>query len=202
MNPVSLSSIPKELHWQVAPLEWDTDNEQSLTITSGKETDLFTSPGGDYPKANSPRLVFPVQGDFLLSARIEVDFKSTFDAGVLVVYVDEDHWAKLCFEYSPQAKPTIVTVVTRGLSDDCNSSSVDNNQIYLRVARIGEAFAFHASTSGKVKTWDLIRYFSLRSAQEVLTGFSSQSPTGERCTVSFSDIRFEARTLENLRNGE
>jgi regulation of enolase protein 1 (concanavalin A-like superfamily) len=200
VNPISLNIIPKELHWQVTPLEWNTDNEQSLTITSGKETDWFTSPGGDPAKANSPRLVFPVLGDFLLSARIEVNFKSTFDAGVLLVFVDEDRWAKLCFEYSPQAKPTIVTVVTRELSDDCNSISVDNNQIYLRVARIGEAFAFHSSTDGK--TWDMIRYFSLGPASEVFWGFSSQSPTGERCTASFSNIRFEARTLENLRNGD
>jgi hypothetical protein len=33
-------------------------------------------------------------------------------------------------------------------------------------------------------------------------GFEAQSPTGEGCSVSFDEIRFEARTLGDLRNGE
>jgi hypothetical protein len=50
-----------------------------------------------------------------------VEFASVYDAGVLLVHASERQWAKLCFEYSPQQRPTLVTVVTRGTSDDCNS---------------------------------------------------------------------------------
>ncbi len=199
MSPIILSAIPADLHWQNDPLDFHVDNKQSLTITADKHTDWFTSPGGDIISANTPRLVFPVMGDCLLSAKVEVGFKSTFDAGVLAVIVDESRCAKLCFEYSPQANPTVVTVVTRGLSDDCNSTIIDGNQVYLRVARIGDTFAFHASTDGK--TWNMIRYFSLGPIDEVYLGFSSQSPTGESCTAIFSDIHFAAQTLENLRDG-
>ncbi|MBN1120889.1 MAG: DUF1349 domain-containing protein [Anaerolineae bacterium] len=199
MSTVSLSAIPADLHWKVDPLDFSTDNNQSLTITAGKDTDWFTSPGGDIISANTPCLVFPVSSDCLLSAKVEVGFKSTFDAGVLAVIVDEDRWAKLCFEYSPQNNPMVVTVVTRGLSDDCNSTIIDGNQVYLRIARIGDTFVFHASTDGK--TWNMIRYFSLGPVDEVLLGFSSQSPTGETCTASFTEISFAAQTLENLRDG-
>jgi regulation of enolase protein 1 (concanavalin A-like superfamily) len=199
MSTISLSAIPTDLYWKVDPLDFSTDNKQSLTIAAGKQTDLFTSPGGDITIANSPCLVFPMTGDCLLSAKVEVGFKSTFDAGVLVLFVDENRWAKLCFEYSPQGNPMVVTVVTRGLSDDCNSTIIDGNQVYLRVARIGDTFVFHASTDGK--TWNMIRYFSLGPVDEVILGFSAQSPTGEACTVTFTDIRFAAQTLENLRDG-
>ena len=60
-------------------------------------------------------------------------------------------WAKLCFEYSPQREPMVVSVVTRGLSDDCNSFVVDGATVWLRIARVGSAFAFHASTDGAVE---------------------------------------------------
>jgi len=33
-------------------------------------------------------------------------------------------------------------------------------------------------------------------------GFSVQAPTGNGCTVSFSDIRYSPRLLGDLRSGE
>ena len=44
----------------------------------------------------------PPAGDFQLSARVRVGFRSTFDAGVLLLWLDRAYWAKLCFEFSPQ----------------------------------------------------------------------------------------------------
>jgi regulation of enolase protein 1 (concanavalin A-like superfamily) len=90
--------------------------------------------------------------------------------------------------------------VTRGVSDDCNSFSVEGREVWLRVARIGDCFAFHASTDGSF--WRLVRYFTLDAAASMEVGFEAQSPTGEGCSVSFDEIRFEARTLGDLRSGE
>jgi hypothetical protein len=33
-------------------------------------------------------------------------------------------------------------------------------------------------------------------------GFSVQSPTGDSCTATFSEIRYEARKLKDIRSGE
>jgi regulation of enolase protein 1 (concanavalin A-like superfamily) len=46
------------------------------------------------------------EGDFQLSARVTAGFASTFDAGVLLLWLDERRWAKLCFEFSPAGEPT------------------------------------------------------------------------------------------------
>ena len=54
-----------------------------------------------------------------------------------MVWADEHHWAKLSFELSPDKQPTMVTVVTRGLSDDCNSISISGNTVYLQIAKSG-----------------------------------------------------------------
>jgi uncharacterized protein len=119
---------------------------------------------------------------------------------VLVLCADGLHWAKLCFEYSPQGEPMIVSVVTNGVSDDCNSVPVARNDIYLRVTRLGEAFAFHYSEDGQY--WRMVRYFALQQATNLRAGFSSQSPTGEGCRTAFDEIRYRAAAVNDVRSGE
>src|SRR5580704_17213624 len=128
-------------------------------------------------------------GDFTLAAQVSVEFASTYDAGVLLLHAAERQWAKLCFEYSPQLRPTAVTVVTRGTSDDCNSFEVDGTTLWLRITRSGAAWAFHASADGE--WWRLLRYFALSSdpAEMVRVGFLAQSPAGEGCAATFDQQR-------------
>jgi uncharacterized protein len=92
----------------------------------------------------------------------------------------------------------IVSVVTRGLSDDCNSGVVDGDAVWLRIARVGAAFAFHSSFDGE--RWDFVRHFALDS--EPRAGFLAQSPTGDGLSAAFSDIRLERTRLRDLRSGE
>jgi regulation of enolase protein 1 (concanavalin A-like superfamily) len=200
MDSLRLQPIPAELHWENPPLDWKVDQERILSITAGKKTDLFSSPRGDVVKNNSPRALFRPQDNFLLSAKVDVDFQGTFDAGVLIIYADRETWAKLCFEYSPQRQPMVVSVVNQGFSDDCNSVPIDGNQVYLRIARLGRAFAFHFSIDGQF--WHLVRHFTLGDLDKLAIGFSSQAPTGDRCIAMFSEIRYETRTLKDIRSGE
>jgi regulation of enolase protein 1 (concanavalin A-like superfamily) len=116
-----------------------------------------------------------------------------------MVYESPRAWAKFCLELSPQGLPMIVSVVTRGVSDDCNAFAV-NGPVYMRIAKLEKAYAFHVSQDGS--SWDLIRYFKLEDNPNVQLGFEAQSPTGNGCTASFRDIRFEARLLKELRSGE
>jgi regulation of enolase protein 1 (concanavalin A-like superfamily) len=171
----------------------------TLTVTAGPQTDWFVDPGGRPARTNAPALVGPVEGDFLFSARVAVDFRSAFDAGVLALWRDERTWAKLCFESSPEAQPMIVSVVTRRVSDDANAFTVDRREAWLRIARIGDEFAFHASTDGG--RWELVRHFALDGPGRLHVGFEAQSPTGDGCEVTFADIRFEPRRLEDIRSG-
>ena len=152
-----------------------------LTLTAAAGTDLFVDPAGADPGQvpDAGRLVgLPPAGDFTLAAQVSVEFGSMYDAGVLLLHAAERQWAKLCFEYSPQLRPTAVTVVTRGTSDDSNSFEVDGDTLWLRITRSGAAWAFHASTDGA--WWRLLRYFALSGdpAEMVRVGFLAQSPTG------------------------
>jgi len=77
----------------------------------------------------------------------------------------------------------IVSVVTRGVSDDANSWVVDGRTVWLRVSRIDHAFAYHASLDGK--TWRMIRFFTIDGTPTSgAIGFEAQSPTGDGCVVT------------------
>jgi uncharacterized protein len=116
-----------------------------------------------------------------------------------MLHAGERTWAKLAMERSPQGDAMIVSVVTRGVSDDANGAVVAGDSVWLRVARIGGACALHASADGQ--RWDLVRHFALDAPGPLAAGFLAQSPTGEGCTATFDEISFAARTLADLRDG-
>jgi regulation of enolase protein 1 (concanavalin A-like superfamily) len=196
---VELEAMPMSLRWLV-PAASSRAGGSSLSLEAVGRTDWFIDPSGAAdPVLNAPALIGEATGDYLFSARVCVRFAATFDAGALMLYAGDRVWAKLCFEYSPQQEPMIVSVVTRGASDDANGFVVSGQEVWLRVARLGPAFAFHASTDGQV--WRLVRHFALGDGVEPSVGFVAQSPTGEGCSVSFDEIRFEAGRLDDLRSG-
>jgi regulation of enolase protein 1 (concanavalin A-like superfamily) len=202
MTTLTLPSIPDALQWKNDPVDWQVGPDNSLHITAGAKTDWFIEPSGsDWVSSNAPSALFtPPDANFLLSAKVTVNFASTYDAGVLLLYEREDLWAKLCFEYSPQNQPMIVSVVTRGLSDDCNSTVIEGNTVYLRVARIGGAFGLHYALDGKY--WHMVRYFTLGKVENLRIGFEAQSPIGAGCTVLFSEIAYRPDLLKDMRSGE
>ena len=140
------------------------------------------------------------EGDFQLSARVTVGFASAFDAGVLLIWLSERYWGKLCFEFSPAGEPMVVSVVCRGVSDDANAFIVPGRSVWLRVSRIDRAYAYHASLDGQ--TWRMIRVFNLDDeTSRDRIGFEGQSPTGDGCSVTFDEIRFVPERLADLRDG-
>jgi uncharacterized protein len=180
-------------------LDWTAPPQGALRIDAGPRTDLFVDPGGGAPVLNAPMMLGVTHGDFQLSARVSADLNATFDAGALLVHADDRTWAKLALERSPVGQAMIVSVVTRGLSDDCNSRVVDGADVWLRVSRLGGACALHASDDGQ--RWDLVRHFALDAPAGLAAGFLAQSPTGEGCTATFDDVRYLAGRLGDLRDG-
>src|SRR5262249_4660021 len=146
MNDLRLETIPVELSLLGDPVAWSVDAGDQLTIQAGPMTDWFSDPAGAPPKDDAPMALFTsADQEFTLSARVQVAFPATFDAGALVVRARDDLWAKLCFEYSPQGQPMVVSVVTRSLSDDCNSAQIDGDSVYLRITRRASIVVFHYS---------------------------------------------------------
>ena len=199
-EPVTLPGIPLTLSPLGDPDAWSITGPQALTAVAGPRTDWFFPPDAAGPPVmNAPALVGASVGDYLLAARVSVGFAATYDAGALALHVDERCWAKLCFERAPDGTTMVVSVVTRDVSDDCNSVAVERDHVWLRIARRQPSFAFHASLDGRL--WQLVRHFALGAGSEPALGFVAQSPTGEGCAVAFEEISFEVGRLDDIRSG-
>jgi len=183
---------------------WSID-EATIKVRAAPHSDIFVDPGGGNQLnaeslLNAETLIgVPPDGDFQFSARVTVDFAATFDAGVLLLWIDDRNWAKLCFEFSPDREAMIVSVVARGVADDANAFVVDGRTAWLRVSRIDQAYAYHASLDGT--TWRMIRFFALGADAPASLGFEAQSPTGDGCDITFDHIRFTRERLGDLRDG-
>jgi hypothetical protein len=201
MTDLVVPGVPFPLEPSGNPACQATVSGGSLILISGAKSDLFIDPeGGEGARPDAGRLTgLPGDLDFTLSARVTVRFGSVFDAGVLLLYLSERRWAKLCYELSPQRRPTAVTVVTHGTSDDSNSFETAGGPLWLRITRSGRAWAFHASEDGA--WWRLLRYFTLGEASGARVGFLAQSPTGPGCTAIFEEIACKPGVPAGLRDG-
>ena len=158
----------------------------ALSITAGKQTNWFVSPLDGVKAENSPKLLLKPAEDFVLSAKVTVDFQSQWDAGTLVLYANDTVWAKLCFEMSIEKQPTIVSVVTRGLSDDNNSIAIHGNSVYLKIAKVGQGIFFYASTDGK--KWTIIRPSACFQRRRFVRDFLRNRPRERSARRSFQRL--------------
>ncbi|MFB9691411.1 DUF1349 domain-containing protein [Actinoplanes digitatis] len=98
-----MPELPFPLSWSPAPQSWPTSEDGSV-------------------RAEAPLLLGSYRGDFQFSALVAPAFGAAFDAGALIVREGPDRWLKLAFEAPPEGVPMVVSVVTRGSSDDANGA--------------------------------------------------------------------------------
>lgn len=194
--PASIPGIPVALTWQNQPVSSQLDKQNVLTISAGPKTDWFVDPFDGTVANNAPILLFTPDSDYVFSARVAVKFTTKWDAGALMLWGDDHHWAKLSFEFSPDRVPTLVTVVTRGLSDDCNSQELRQDSVHLRIAKSGKTYVLYFSSDGR--KWQILRTFSLDTDIPVRVGFEAQSPAGSGAVAKFSSISFDPHRISNI----
>jgi len=201
MTAMVVSGVPFPLEASGNPPCRAEAGDSSLILTSGPASDLFIDPGGEEGgRPDAGRWTgLPGDQDFTLSARVSVQFRNVSDAGVLLLYLSERRWAKLCYELSPQRRPTAVAVVTHPISDDSRSFEIAGGPLWLRITRSGRSWAFHASEDGN--GWRRVRYFSLGEASGARVGFMAQSPEGEGCTAVFDEIVYKPGVPADFRDG-
>jgi len=189
------NNIPYELTVYNSPVHY-LIQENVIEITAAAKTNLFNNPDGKTKVGNAPMILFEPDGDFTLSARVSGNLKAIYDVAALVVYQDENTWAKLCFENSVKKMPTIVSVVTRTFSDDCNSMQT-GDYAYLSVIKKGNQYSFFYSPDGA--EWEMIRSFNLETTDKVKVGFAAHGSRGEGFTGIFSDIKFKESAIVDMR---
>jgi uncharacterized protein len=198
-DSVSLPTIPQALTWLNQPLRF-TLTPQALTIVAGAKTDMFRDPNVTYNTDNAPKLLFEPANDFVLSASIQHAFKSKWDGGAIVLIEDSLNWLKFCFEKDYTGANRVVSVVTKDVSDDCNSASVKGNKVFYKIAKAGNVITLYYSLDNK--RWLLIRHLQFNNRKPIKVGFLAQSPTGNQCEVRFANIRYQAKKISDPYTGQ
>jgi len=185
----------RRFEWLRSPQSVRHDGDR-VVATAAPHSDNFRSPDGSHIVASGPvALTEPPAGDWQFQARTSAEHRSPWDAATIVVWHDEQHWAKLCFELSPQGRPSVMSVVTRSRSDDAVGWPIDGGVAWLRVSHRDGAYFFHVSTDGS--TWSLARQFELGDVP-VRVGIGVQSPVGEGCAATFDYVTLTAERLEEI----
>ena len=185
--------------WMNKPKSVETVNG-IMSVTVDENTDFFIDPVTGESTASAPLLYQEVVGDFVATALVEPDFSSKWNAGALMVVIDEDNWIKFAFENSDATGRSIVSVVTKNVSDDANGVIIEeHDKIWLRMIRKGDIYSMHWSLDGS--TYFMARLTKMPSANAVKLGLEAQVPVGKSATHKFHYFGVEARSVEDLRAG-
>ena len=196
---LKFSKIPHPLSWVNKPISYKI-NPESIFIQAGEKTDMFRDPNVTYNTDNAPRLSFTADPNFVLTAEIHHDFISKWDGGAIVLEADKMNWIKFCFEKDYTGMHRVVSVVTKDISDDCNSVAITGNQVFYKIAKADNVITLYYSADGK--KWFLIRHLQFNTTKLIKLGFMAQSPTGKDCKVTFSNITYSTKKIKDPYLGE
>ena len=196
---LKISSIPGVLSWANTPVKYSIQNDV-LTIVAGPKTDMFRDPNVTYNTDNAPKLLFTADNNFVLSASIQHSFLNKWDGGAIVLIEDSLNWIKFCFEKDYTGAKRVVSVVTKDISDDCNSVEVKSNKVFYKVAKADNVITFYYSVDNK--KWFLVRHLQFNNTKDLKLGFLAQSPTGNKCEVKFSNITYLPKKIKDPYLGE
>jgi regulation of enolase protein 1 (concanavalin A-like superfamily) len=154
-DSVRIAAIPRGLFWENSPLNFSI-NKNQIIIVAGEKTDMFRDPNVTYNTDNAPKLLFEGDENFVLTASIEHAFASKWDGGAIIIREDSLHWIKFCFEKDYTGAKRVVSVVTKGISDDCNSEKMISDKVFYKVAKAGNVITLYSSANGK--NWFLVRH--------------------------------------------
>ena len=186
--------------WLNEPPDFKLVNNE-LTIIAPKGSDYFINPEDMTATSSAPFLYKEIAGDFVAIARVSPDLSSKWNAAGLFLMMDDTNWIKLVFESSDATGPSIVTVTTRGISDDANGVRLaENSTVWLKMIRKGNIYAMHWSEDGK--NYKMARLSSMPPTEKVKIGLEAQSPVGEKAAHTFHHFSIDSKTVKDLRKGE
>lgn len=188
-----------DLKWIHEPKSFTIENG-TLNVVAEKGTDFFNNPEDNTITATAPLLFKQIEGDFVALALVRPDFSSMWNAAALMVHIDNDNWIKFAFENSDATGKSIVSVVTKNVSDDANGVILkDQDQIWLKVVRKDNIYSMLWSLDGK--DFKMARLCKMPAVDSVKVGIEVQCPVGESATHEINYFGIEKRTIKDLRKG-
>ena len=204
MNNNMLSDLSSDdlgdFKWLNKPISFEIESG-SIKVLAGKETDFFNNPEDETITSTAPFLYKVVEGNFVATALVRPDFSSLWNAAALMVHIDNSSWIKFAFENSDATGKSIVSVVTKNVSDDANGAILnDEDQIWLKLIRKENVYSMLWSIDGK--DYKMTRLSAMPYVDSVKIGIEVQSPVGESATHFIDYFEVVKTTVKDLRQGK
>jgi regulation of enolase protein 1 (concanavalin A-like superfamily) len=198
-RPIRIPGVPKAAQWVNPPAAFAITH-QGLDIVASEGTDKYIAADGSFLTDSANRLLFAADPDFILSASISQPFDNKWDAGGLILEGDAENWIKFCFEKDYTGAHRVVSVVTKGTSDDSNSIAFDARGAYFQMAKIGDVVFLYVSRTGR--DWYLVRVVNFKFDGKLQIGFLAQTPEGKSNRVAFRQIKYSPTAMKDFWKGE
>ena len=173
----------------------------TLTLKSNAKSDFFNDPDGKLSNSNAQVLLAKIDNTkpFTLTAKVSPEFKETYDAGALYIYLTEKLWQKFAFERDERGTTRIVSVRTIETSDDNNHQPVSEKSVFLKISSDTHTLAFYFSEDN-VK-WNLARLYKNTYPTAIWVGVSSQSLLGKGNFTQFENSLLVGESVKDFRMG-
>ena len=196
-SPFSAAQL-KNFNWVNDPKVFSIASE-GLLVEAEEGTDYFNNPEDGSVTGTAPLLYQNLSGDFIATAVVKPDFNAQWNAVSLMAHIDETNWIKFAFESSDATGPSVVTVVTKGVSDDANGVVIENTDtLWLSLVKKDSIYAMHWSANGK--DFKMARLTTMPATDSLKVGVEFQSPVGEKALHLLKCYQVEFKTVENLRD--
>ena len=177
--------------WLHQPQDGRADND-FIRIVTEPETDLWQNTYYGFVHTNAPAYVFPASEDFTFTVKASFSYRELFDQCGILLYIDDQHWAKVSIERENESRGWLGSVVTNAGYSDWATVSLDGarTSMHYRLSRRGADFCFEQSVDGI--RFNQMRIFHMRDCPErLLTGVYACSPTQSSFTAEFSNLMWE-----------
>ncbi|MCP9333758.1 DUF1349 domain-containing protein [Lentilactobacillus hilgardii] len=183
----------KNYNWLNKPGKFNED-EQSLIIKTQKGTDMWQRTHYGFSKNNAPMyLTKSSQKDFIYEVKTVFNSQYLYDQCGIMIYLNENNWAKFSSEYENDKFQRLGGVVTKDGYSDWATQDIKSsiNTIYYRVTR--ETNDFIVEYSFDNIDFHQMRIFNLAYGNifnEINVGLYACSPQGNGFEAKFISPHF------------
>lgn len=179
------------------------ENGNRMKFSAGEKQDFFNDPNGKLSNNTAPILLTEIDNTkpFTFTSKVTPEFTKSgmYSAGVLYIFVNDSLYQKLCFEQDERGKHRVVTVRTRGTSDDNNHDVVEQASVYMKISSDTKTVASYYSLDNK--NWHMVRLYKNEYPQKIRLGLSTQSPVDKKAVAYFEDVKLETTNVKDFRLG-
>lgn len=174
--------------WINEPMSYELKKDK-ITFQVLPKTDFWQVTHYGFSRTDGHCLVAEIDDDSCFVVRVKMNYMSEFDQCGIMVYLDENNFAKLCVENQLKAKNKLGSVVCKSKRSDWATQPFGKeDSIFFRVSKRGINYLFESSLDGK--HFEQMRLFDMLGSEKVSIGVFGASPLGEGFEAVFSDFGF------------